>query len=143
MEQPVHQLVIEPRIQGRHLLDLDHKTDLAQYKLDHLLKEGDLLALACIQLAQLGGRKIADEARAVGGALERVVVNDYEPAVGRKVHVAFDEVTSGGDGGTEGTHGVLRMFRRIAAVAAYQRPPLIVCSLVAIADRLSQDVRSV
>src|SRR5207302_7877780 len=120
-----------------------HQADLAQHELDHLLKERNLLAIAGIQLAQLGGGVVADEARAVGGAFERVVVNDYKPAVGRQVHVTFDEVTSSGNGGTEGAHGVLRIFRRIAAVAAYQRPPLIVCSLVAIADRLSQDARSV
>jgi len=95
------QLVLQARVLDRHLLDLDHQADLADRELDHLLQEGDVLALAGIEAPQLGGGVIAHQAGSIGGALERVVVDDHQPAVRRKVHVTFDQVATGGDRGSE------------------------------------------
>ena len=142
LAEHVQELVFEPWVERRNLLELDHQPDLAERELDHLLQERDLLAITCVELAQLGRREVFDQPAAVGGAVEGVVVNDDEATVGRKVHVAFDEVAAGGDGGPERPQSVLRILRRVAAVAAYQRPPLIMRSLVTRANRLSQDARS-
>ena len=101
LAQHVDELLLEADVHRRKLLDLDHEPDLADRELDHLLQERDLLAVAGIELAQLGGAAIADEAFAVGGAIEGVVVDDDEPSIRRQVHVALDEVASGGDRGTE------------------------------------------
>ena len=53
LAQHVEQLLLEPRIQRRQLLELDHQADLAERELDDLLQEGDLLPIARVELAQL------------------------------------------------------------------------------------------
>src|SRR2546427_503116 len=54
---------------------------------------------------------IAHQARPVGGALERVVVDNDQSAVGREMHIALDEIATGGDGRPKRTHRVFRMVR--------------------------------
>jgi len=91
------QLVLQPWVLDRDLLDLDDQADLADRELDDLLQQGDVFAFAGVEPAQLRGGVIAHEAGAVGGPIERVVVDDHQPAVGGEVDVAFDEVAAGAD----------------------------------------------
>src|SRR5260370_9677768 len=81
------QLLLEARVLDGHLLDLDDQPDLADRELDHLLKQWNVLALAGVEPAQLGGRWIAHESRAVGGALERGVPRDHDASVPSDVTV--------------------------------------------------------
>ena len=76
LAQHRHELLLETWVLDGHLLDLDHETDLAQRELDDLLQQRDVLALAGVELAQLGRGVVAHESLAVGRALERVVVDD-------------------------------------------------------------------
>src|SRR5260370_357738 len=124
------QLLLEPGVGDRHLLGLDHEADLADGQLDHLLEQGYVLASARVEAAQLGGRVISDQALAVCGALERVVVDDDQPAVGGEVDVAFDEVAPGIDGGAKRSHRVFGMLRGIASVSAEERAAVVVNGLV-------------
>jgi len=102
------------------------------------VEQGDVLALTSVELAQLGGRMVADQALPVGRAIQHVVVDDHQPAVGRKVDVAFDQVAPRLDRRAERTHGVLRVVRGVSAVPAQQRAAFVVRGLVAGANRLSQ-----
>src|SRR5207249_746698 len=118
-------------------------TSLTTCGSDAPLQERNLLPVAGVELAQLGRGVLAHQADAVGGALERVVVDDDQPAVRRQVDVALDEVAARGDRRPERPHCVLRMLGRVAAMAAQERPSLVVRSLVTRANRLSQDASSV
>ena len=135
LAEHVQQLVLEALVQWRHLLQLDDEPDLADDELHDLLQERDLLTVACVQLPELSRRVVTDEPGAVGRAFEGVVVDDDEPPVRRQVDVTFDEVAADSHRRAERPHGVLRVLRGIAPVTAQQRPALVVCSLVARADR--------
>src|SRR6266849_3716566 len=128
------QLLLEAWILDGHLLDLDDQPDLADCELDYFLKQWNVLALAGVEAAQLGGSVIAHEARAVGGPLERVVVDDHEPAVRGEVHVAFDQVAARRDRGPERPHGVFRMLRGVATMPAQQGSAVIVSGLITCPD---------
>ena len=93
-----------------------------------------MLALAGVETTELGGRMIAHQAGPVGGALERVVVDNDQSAVGREMHIALDEIATGGDGRPKRTHRVFRMVRRVASVSSQQRPAFVVGGLVACLD---------
>src|SRR5579859_6420692 len=97
-----------------------------------------MLTLARVELAELRRGVVADQACPVGRAVQRVVVDDHQAAVGRKVDVTFDQVAAGLDGRPEGTHRVLRMVRGVSAVPAQQRATFVVRGLVSGANRLCQ-----
>ena len=62
---------------------------------------------ARIGLADLVHGEIGDPPGAVGGAVERLVVDDRELAVGREVHVELDRIGAGLQPEPEGLHRVL------------------------------------
>ncbi len=142
LTEHVDELLLEALVDDGQLLDLDHQADLAERELDHVVQQRDVLSVARVQLAQLGRGVVAHQAVAVGGALERVVVDDHQAAVRRQVNVAFDEVATRVDRGAERLHGVLWKLRRIAAVAAEKRPALVVCVLVTRVDAQRHEGRS-
>src|SRR4029077_10223035 len=142
LAQHVYQLLLETLVGDGQLFDLDHKTNLAQRQLDDVVEQRDVLALAGVELPQLGRSVVAHESRAVRGALERVVVNNDEPAVGRQVDVALDEVAASLDGRAKRPHRVLRMMGWIAAMASEQWPALVVRVLVTRSNALSQRARA-
>ena len=143
LAEHVDELLLQAGIERRQLLDLDHEADLADRELDHLLQEGNLLPVAGVELAQLGRGVVADEPNAVGRPIQRVVVDHDQPSVRRQVDVALDEVAAGRDRGAKRPHRVLRVLGGVAPVPAQQGPAVVVCTLVARANRLSQDARSV
>jgi hypothetical protein len=67
-----------------------------------------------------------------------MVVDDHEPAVGREVNIAFDQVTPDRDGRAKGPHGVLGVLGRVASMAAHEWPAIVVGRLISIADGMNQ-----
>ncbi len=128
------QLLLEPRVLDGHLLDLYDQADLADRKLDHLLQERDVLALAGVEPAQLSRGLVAHHAGAVGGPLEGVVMDDHQPAVQREVHVALDKIAAGIDRGPERSDGVFGMVCGVAAVPTQERVAFVVSGLIAVPD---------
>ncbi len=66
--------------------------------------------------------QLGDAATPVGHAVERVVVEGHEHAVGGGVRVGLQMGVTERDRPLEGGGGVLRAFRRSAAVGEGQRP---------------------
>jgi hypothetical protein len=91
-----------------------------------------------VEAAELGGGVVAHQPCAVGGALQRVIVDDDKTAIRGQMDVAFDQIAPGRDGGPERSHGVLRVLGRISAMTAQKRSAFVVCVFVAVLYRLSQ-----
>jgi hypothetical protein len=121
-----------------NLLDFDDQADLAKRELDDLLEQRDPLSVAGVETPQLGGSVVADQSSSVGGALQRVIVDDDKAPVRGQVDVAFDQVTPRRDGRTERAHRVLGVLGRISAMTSQERASVVVGGFVAIAYRLSQ-----
>ena len=91
------------------------------HQLEHLAQRGDARvgkaghAVVGAQRLQLGQRAVFDRARAVGGAVQRFVVDDHQLAVFGQVHVQLDAVRALAGGQLKGGQ---RVFRRIGACAA-------------------------
>ncbi len=50
--------------------------------------------MACVERAELGERRVVHRARAVGGAIDGVVVHAHDLAVGARVHIELEHVCS-------------------------------------------------
>lgn len=72
--------------------------------------------VAGVELAKLGERKVVDGTAAVGGALERGIVDGDEASVAGEVQVGFDECGAQFDGTAEGGQSVFRRSARSAAM---------------------------
>ena len=109
----------------RHVLDLG--LDGAAHRVEHFLEDRHPLAQPRVQSPDLGQRQVADEPRAVGGAVDVLVVHHDERPVLAQVQVEFDLVQAGGLCGAEGPQGVLRLHAHDPAVTdseeAHNRPP--------------------
>ena len=97
-----------------------------------------MLAVAGVEAAQLGGRVVANQALSIGRPLERVIVDHDQAAVRREMDVAFDEIAPGGDRRTKGADRVFGMLGGVATMSADQGTAVVMRSLVASTDRLSQ-----
>ena len=78
-------------------------------------------AVARVEAAQFGERRASDLARAVGGAVERRIVEDHDRPVRRRVHVEFQVIGAGGETAPESLERVLGGERRAAAMGEQAR----------------------
>ena len=114
-------MALDDRVGGRARLDLDHDPGRVGQPLEHLRqrRHGQAAALermalavrageccASIGLANLVHREIGDAAGAVGGAVERLVVDDGQLTVRGEVDVELDRIGPGLDAQLEGFHRV-------------------------------------
>ena len=89
------------------------------------VEQRDGLATVDPRLLHLGPRQLADGARAVGDAVEPVVVERDEDAVGRGVHVGLEVSVPEVDGVLERGERVLRGLRRAAPVRERDGPRVV------------------
>ena len=111
------------------LLDLDVQAAAAARALQGLLERWNPLAPEAggepgprVQPAQIARREGGHAPVAVGGAVDREVVDDHRHAVGAQLDVELDGVGAEADRFTEGGEGVLRGAGRGAPVGDAQRP---------------------
>ena len=112
-------------------LDLDHQAEPIRQPGEHLRQRRDADALAGERQAGIVGPRegragiglpdvvhaqARDRSGAVGGAIERLVVDDGELTVCGEVHVELDGIGPGLDGQPEGLHRVLRSLCGCASV---------------------------
>src|SRR5213594_455386 len=65
-------------------------------------------AVPRVETAESGERERAHRTRAVGGAIDQLVVQDHDFPVRRRVHVELEVVRARADAGHEGIERVLR-----------------------------------
>ena len=123
---------------GRHRrarLDLDHQADAIGQPIENLDERGDAKPLARVrrlaprvsearsgvEAADPVHGEAVDAADAVGGAVDRVVVDDRQLSVLRQVHVELDGIGPRLHPQAEGLHGVLRRLDRCAPMRHHQR----------------------
>jgi hypothetical protein len=100
---------------GVAAFELDIDEGAAGDGVEDFAEEGDGLALACIQGAELGEGVAAEEAAAIGGAIEAEVVEDDEFAA-EEVDVYFDAIGAHLQGAADGAEGVFRFMAGSAAM---------------------------
>ena len=91
---------------GEHLVERGHQADALAAQGKCLAAVGGV-AVADVELLQIGHRVIARRAVALGAAVERPVVEDREIAVGRRMDVELDDVGAGGKRRLHRGEGVL------------------------------------
>src|SRR4029450_6928742 len=97
---------LDERVDGGVVLRVDVDADVGPGGQD-VLEQGDLLLTPHSRRSDLGPRQVADGAGAVGQAVEGVVVEGDEDAVGGGVRIGLQVAVAERDGGLERLHGVL------------------------------------
>ena len=90
---------------AEHLVERGQQADAGAAQRKGLAAVGGV-AMADVELLQLGEAAFARDAVAVGAAVQGPVMEDGELAVGGRVNVEFDDVGAGGEGGAHRGQGV-------------------------------------